>query len=74
MSAMICMKFVPCWSAADSKRMARSAAGAMTRGAALESKINNVDYLPRYLAASIAMMRPELLAQEACEPGARLTS
>ena len=28
-------------------------------------------YLPRYSAACMAMMRPELLAQEACEPGAR---
>ena len=31
-------------------------------------------YLPRYSAACMAMMRPELLAQEACEPGARETS
>ena len=31
-------------------------------------------YLPRYSAACMAMMRPELLAQDACEPGARETS
>lgn len=31
-------------------------------------------YFPRYSAACMAMMRPELLAQEACEPGARETS
>ena len=31
-------------------------------------------YLPRYSAACMAIMRPELLAQEACEPGARETS
>ena len=36
--------------------------------------IARCSYLPRYSAACMAMMRPELLAQEACEPGARETS
>lgn len=41
---------------------------------ALPAFIVRRPYFPRYSAACMAMMRPELLAQEACEPGARETS